>query len=93
MATVTFSNNGESEEVENGADLKEVTKDAGWPIAYGCEDGMCGTCVIEVEEGQENLSAPTENEEQTLSIMGLEAGKTRLSCQCKVNGNCQIKSV
>ena len=93
MPTVKYDNNGEEENVENGAELKHVTRDAGWPIAYGCEDGMCGTCVIEITEGQENLSEVQDQENQTLSIMGLEHGQYRLCCQTKINGNCCIKSL
>ncbi|MBI4232205.1 (2Fe-2S)-binding protein [Candidatus Peregrinibacteria bacterium] len=94
MPKVKFSNTGDEVEVETGAALKDVTKDNGWPIAYGCEDGVCGTCIIEVEEGAENVSPMEETEDQTLDMMCMkEGGKHRLCCQCKVNGDVKIKGM
>lgn len=84
MAKVKFTNTGEEEEAKIDQNLMEVTQDAGWPIAYGCEDGLCGTCVVRVAEGKENLNTPDDKEKQTLDIMGLAEGDFRLACQCKV---------
>jgi len=93
MLKVKFKNTGEEEKIELGAELKDVTKDAGWPIAYGCEDGVCGTCIVKVVDGEENLNPMEETEKQTLGIMGLEEGGYRLACQCKCNGNCTIEGM
>ena len=41
-------------DLEDGSSIKEVCEEAGVPFA--CEEGVCGTCVIEVEEGMENLT-------------------------------------
>ncbi|MFH1218368.1 MAG: 2Fe-2S iron-sulfur cluster-binding protein [Candidatus Peregrinibacteria bacterium] len=90
MPKVTFKKTGAEAEVSEGVDLKTVTRDNGWPIVYGCEDGVCGTCVIKIESGAENLSEVTEQEKQTLEIMGLDSAKYRLACQCKVQGDCVI---
>lgn len=84
MSKVKFNNSGEDAEVKPGDSLMEVTKDNGWPIAYGCEDGMCGTCIVRVKEGKENLNEVEEHEKQTLDIMGLDDGDHRLACQCKI---------
>jgi len=93
MPKVTFSNNGEQDEIEAGAPLKDVTKNNGWPIAYGCEDGVCGTCIVEVEEGIENLTKMEDQEDQTLDMMMMKEGNHRLACQCKVNGDVKIKGM
>ena len=93
MPKVTFANSGDSGEAEDGAPLKDVTKDHGWPIAYGCEDGVCGTCIISVPEGKENLSEQSDQEKQTLEIMGLDDGEHRLCCQCKVKGDVTIEGM
>lgn len=74
----------DDEEVTLGemAPLKESCEDAGVPFA--CEEGVCGTCVIEVTEGMENLSEFTEEE---VDFLG-EQDSERLACQCKIKGGC-----
>lgn len=91
MPKVTFKNTGAAAEVEAGADLKDITKQNQWSIAYGCEDGMCGTCLVKVVEGKENLSHMEDKEKATLEAMGLDISQYRLCCQCKVNGDCVIE--
>lgn len=93
MVKVTNQSTGDTENVPEGADLKDVTKDAGWPIAYGCEDGLCGTCIIEVTEGMEGLNEKGEVENQTLEMMCMNDGNHRLACQCKVKGDCSFKQL
>jgi ferredoxin len=46
--------------------------------------GRCATCHIFVEQGMNCLSAPTEQERMTLSLMRIEQSNARLACQCKV---------
>jgi ferredoxin len=70
--------NGEEIEIEDGASLKEKCEEAGVPFA--CNEGVCGVCVVEVEEGMENLSEFTQEE---LDFFG-ERGKERLACQCRI---------
>ena len=90
MFKVTFKNTGSSAEVEAGAELKDVTKSNSWSIAYGCEDGMCGTCIVKVTEGAMNLSQMEDKERGTLEAMGMDKDY-RLCCQCKVNGDCTLE--
>ena len=93
MPKVKFTDTGDEVEVESGSELRETTKDNGWPIAYGCEDGVCGTCIVNVQEGKENLSEKGEVENQTLEMMCMNDGEHRLCCQCKVNGDVTIKGM
>ena len=87
MPKVTFKNSGEQIETAQGSFLKDAVREKGWPIAFGCEDGVCGTCIIQIHEGKENLDAMEEKEGQTLDMMGLKDGEHSLCCQCKVNGD------
>lgn len=80
MATLYLEPNDETVELEDGSRIQEVCEEAGLPFA--CTEGICGTCVIEVLEGQENLSAPTQEEVDFLGEGNLEE---RLACQCKIN--------
>ena len=76
MPKVKFKNTGEEVEVAEGAELKDVTKEKGWPIAYGCEDGMCGTCIIKTAPNG-SLSPMEVATEISKSLLGLfkQAGK------------------
>lgn len=51
--------------------------------------GQCGTCVVEVVEGLENLSPRTEVEEKKLKK---KPPSYRLACQTMVNGPVTIKT-
>jgi ferredoxin len=68
---------GEEKEILDGEKIHKPSEELG--VQFGCEDGVCGTCIIEVEEGRENLSELNEKEKD----MGLEP-QQRLACQCKI---------
>lgn len=75
MAKITRKN--KTIEVEDGDKIKEACKKMG--ISFGCENGMCGTCMINILEGEENLSELTEEEDI------LERDRFhRLACQCRI---------
>lgn len=65
-------------EIGEGEPIAEACEEAGVPFA--CTEGVCGTCVIEVKEGMENLTPFTQEESDFLGEMGTE----RLACQCKM---------
>lgn len=72
--------NGEEAEVVEGERIQEACEELGIPFA--CTEGICGTCIVEVEEGMENLSDYTEAEEDFLGEMDCE----RMCCQCRLKG-------
>ncbi len=58
-------------------------------IPFGCKDGSCGTCLLKIIQGMENLSplAPAEQAEIPL------AQDQRLACQCRLmKGTVHVKS-
>mmetsp|Transcript_3664 Transcript_3664/g.7000 ORF Transcript_3664/g.7000 Transcript_3664/m.7000 type:complete len:147 (-) Transcript_3664:623-1063(-) len=85
-------------EIETKAEsnLRTVLKDNGVDIytlggkLRNCGGaGSCGTCVVNVVEGQFNLSPRGPREEKLL------AGKPdsyRLACRCKINGPCTVET-
>lgn len=86
MATLKFDNNDEEIELPDDSPIAEVCEEAGVPFA--CTEGVCGTCVIEVMEGSDNLSAPTKEEED---FLGEGNKRERLACQCRIkHGNVRI---
>lgn len=90
MAKVTNQTMGVSAECESGAELKDVAQKGGLGIPFGCENGLCGTCLIQINSGMENLSEKTEQEEFTLDARMAEPNM-RLACQCKVNGDVEFE--
>jgi ferredoxin len=82
MAKLIFQDSGEEYELPDGSSIIEACEEAGVPFA--CTEGVCGTCVIEVVEGMENLSEFNQAESDFLGEMGCE----RLACQCKLKRGC-----
>ena len=82
MAKMIFEDTGEEIELEDGSPIAEQCEEAGVPFA--CTEGVCGTCVIEVTEGMENLSEFNEAEADFLG----ELEEERLACQCKIKSGC-----
>ena len=55
------------------------------PINFSCRIGMCGTCIINVVRGQDNISPLSEAEQ----FFNLEPNE-RLACQCIIQGDVDI---
>ena len=71
--------------VNDGESIKEASEELG--VLFACQQGVCGTCKIEVLEGSENLSELTEQEQD----LGMD-NSNRLACQCKIKqGMVRIK--
>jgi len=79
MATLIFDQSGDEIELPDDSPIAEACEEAGVPFA--CTEGVCGTCVIEIKEGKENLSPPTKEEED---FLGEGTSYERLACQCKI---------
>lgn len=83
MAKLVFDHNQEEVELPDNSPIAEACEEAGVPFA--CTEGVCGTCVIEIKEGKENLSEPTQEEED---FLGQGCQDERLACQCKIRQGC-----
>ena len=79
MAKLIFEHNDEEVELPDDSPIAEACEEAGVPFA--CTEGVCGTCVIEIKEGKENLSAPTQEEED---FLGEGTCDERLACQYRI---------
>lgn len=78
MAKIIFTNLNKEVEIQDGASIQSVCEANGVPFA--CSEGFCGSCLIQVEEGMENLSPFTQEEKDFFGDVGAE----RLACQCKI---------
>lgn len=85
MAKLIVSTEDEQQEfeLEDGSSITEACESAGIP--FGCTEGVCGTCIIQVIEGQENLSDFSEAEQDFLGDDGMGE---RLACQCCIQKGC-----
>jgi ferredoxin len=88
MAKLTFLNTNEVREIAENESIGPACEEAGVPLA--CSEGFCGTCIIEVVEGGENLTPPTEAEVDFLGAEGVK--KERMACQCHIKNGCEQNS-
>lgn len=82
--------------VKPGSTIQDVVEASGSALPFGCRDGECGTCVVEIEQGMEFISPINEKEIKVIkeNCVGTATEKTRLSCQMKIvkpNGVIRIK--
>ena len=71
-------------DVEKGGELVDICDHYFVPIPFSCRSASCGTCHIEILEGEELLSPPEEQEEELLDILGGDGETRRLACQARV---------
>jgi 2Fe-2S ferredoxin len=83
LGKITFANTGESVPFEEDESLLELSEREKVPVPFGCYAGHCAACMVRIEEGRENISAPNVFEEYTLTRQELEQG-WRLGCQIKL---------
>jgi len=77
MPKITNNQTGKSIELKKDEPIRNAIEKLGVP--FGCEEGICGTCMIDILEGEDNLSDLTEAEKDLMRDK-----KHRLACQCKI---------
>ena len=90
---VYFADEAFSVEVASGQSLTDICDQYPTSLLFGCRDGACGTCLIEVVEGIDHLDAVTEVERDMLTVMAEGNQQARLACQCTVRGDIRIRSL
>jgi ferredoxin len=92
MPKVTILPGNVSAEVQSGELLLDAGEKAGVEMEAGCFNCSCGTCVIEVVSGMENLEEPTPEELDVLDSWNKDPEKYRLTCCVKVkNGDVVLR--
>jgi ferredoxin len=84
-ARVTFEDIGISVTVPAGTRLIEVSEQVGAGIVYSCREGECGTCIMKIVSGMENLAQRSVLEDKVLQE-NLAGRNNRLACQAQVLG-------
>ncbi|MFB6232108.1 MAG: FAD-dependent oxidoreductase [Salinibacter sp.] len=88
--SVTVQPDGTTVPVEDGQTVLDAIKGEGL-VEYECESGFCGMDALRVVSGGEHLSAPGDQEEDTLETLcdlepGNEPGQCRLACMAEATG-------
>ncbi len=89
-AKVTFSDIELTVNVPVGTRVIEVSEKVGSGIIYGCRECDCGTCMMKVEEGWNNLSEPSVLEDKVLRE-NMAGRHYRLACQAQVVGDVKVR--
>lgn len=88
-ANLTFSDIGMTVNVPAGVRVIDISEKVGSGIVYGCREGDCGTCMMKVEDGWNNLSEPSVLEDKVLKE-NMASRHCRLACQAQVIGDCKV---
>ena len=59
MAKVKFIMDEIEVEVPEGSEFREACQQNDMTIPFGCENGVCGTCLVSIKEGEKNPRAST----------------------------------
>lgn len=96
MTVINFVEEGKEVVAADGANLRLKAMENGIDIytlkgkLLNCGGyGQCGTCIVEVVDGMENLSPRTDAENRKLKR---KPDTYRLACQTLVNGAVSIKT-
>ncbi len=96
MANITFDRENREVIAADGANLRLKAVENGIDIytlvgkMMNCGGyGQCGTCIVEIVEGIENLSPRTDFEQRKLKK---KPDNYRLACQTRVNGPIKVKT-
>lgn len=96
MANIKFVKEEQEVIAADGANLREKALQNGIDLytftgkMMNCGGyGQCGTCIVEIVEGMENLSPRTEVEIRKLKK---KPDTYRLACQALVNGSVLVKT-
>ncbi len=86
MPKITFIADNKSADANDGELLREACQRNDFTLPFGCENGLCGTCLVAIKSGAQNLSEKTDQEKDTLEVL-MAYEDQRLACQCHVKGD------
>jgi ferredoxin len=77
-------------EVKAGKSLAIELDASNSPLLFGCRTGVCGTCLVEVQQGYESLPPPDADEKELLEVL-TDHPRARLACQLDVHCALELK--
>lgn len=92
MPTLKFLPEGRIIEVERGQDILTAALEHGIELGHACGGhGACSSCHLYVEEGMENTSPSSEEEQDQIDLAAAARLNSRLACQTKVLGDLVVR--
>lgn len=84
---------GKELDVHPGITILDAALDNGIELTHNCGGNCaCSTCHVIIEEGDENLSAMQEDENDMLDTSPQRTDHSRLACQAQVMGDVKVKT-
>lgn len=92
---ISFTRDSHSQvTLARGSLLSEHLTISNSPVLFGCRTGICGTCLVQVEEERNGrLLAPAADENELLSIIAPDIACARLACQIALLADIKIKYI
>ena len=76
-----------------GANLSENLTVLNSPLLFGCRTGVCGTCLVQIEQGCETLKPAESEEREALSIYAPGNPNARLACQIFLDSDIALTKI
>lgn len=76
--------------VPAGSDLMMACEDASLPVAFGCGQGVCGSCRVKIVHG--DAGEPLDDERNFLAELGAGLGE-RLACRVSLRGTLEVETL
>ena len=92
MPKITLLRNGRTYEVPAGTSFLDFCAEQRAPHDFGCTAGSCGTCVLVLESGVQNVDPPSADEAETIE-MCTDVKGARLGCQLRVRGDITVRQL
>jgi len=73
--------------------LSQVLTALNSPVLFGCRTGICGSCLVQIEEGVDALNVAAPEEKEALLLYAPANAKARLACQVVLNCNICLKKI
>jgi len=89
MPKITYLSDGSVHEVPAGTRYIDFCQENDTPQDFGCTVGSCGTCLLILAEGKDNVPPPSDDEKETIEMC--TDADARLGCQLVVNGDIKIE--
>ena len=76
-----------------GANLAENLSVMDSPLLFGCRNGICGTCLVHIEQGYDLLIPPTDAEREALEVYAPDNPRARLACQVSLTADISLVKI
>lgn len=90
---IKLLNDNSTLEIPEGEELSTAINSSNSSLLFGCRTGICGTCLVHIEEHDGKLSEKNSDEAELLEIIAEGNPKARLACKLKATCNMTLKQV